>query len=109
MSSVRLEKIANSNFDFKASKLRLLERIDSQLVFTHNGGLFKATPTLLSLLDVYINAGYDTIIILDEYQNPISVAVLDCKHEAMESHQYAMNAYQQEFNDLKKVRKGDKL
>jgi len=70
-----------------------LERIDSQLTFTYDGGLFKADGHFLCLLDVYANAGYETVVLLDTYQNPININVQEVKHQATESHQYALNAY----------------
>jgi len=109
MSTEQLQQLAETKFDIKVAKLNLLERVNSQLTFTHADGQFKADEHFLCLLDVYANAGYETIVILDEYQNPIEINVQEIKHKAIESHQYALNAYKKEYDELKRVRKGDKL
>ncbi len=105
--SEALENLANSRFDFKAAKMALLERIDSQLVFPYEGGMFKATPELLCLCEIYKKE--PTIVLMDEYRNPILCDPVQLMEHAASCHQYAMNAYWEEFNKLQKVRKGDKL
>ena len=107
MTPENFEKIANTKFDLKVAKLNLLERVEQQSTFAYEGGLFKATPELMSYLLVYEK--YNNIVILDEYQTPIEVNVANLMEKAREAHRYAMNAYLHEYNELKKVRKGDKL
>jgi len=110
MSAVKLQKLADTKFDIKSAKLSLLERVDSQLTFTFNGGLFKATPEFIAGLKAFQPRGADgAIVILDEYKNPISVGLVLITKLAQEANQYALNAYLDEYNKLKKVRKGDKL
>ena len=109
--SSKLEKLANTKFDIKQAKLNLLERVDAQLTFTYEGGLFKATPLLLA--EIYsLRAIYDpeeSVIILDEYNNPILANLNMIQVLAIEARQFALNAYRHEYENLKKVRKGDKL
>jgi ABC-type arginine transport system permease subunit len=112
MSTSAVEQLANSKFDIKVAKLNLLERVDSQLVFNLNGGLFKATPELMSIINFYYHDQTElmqTIVILDEYNNPISVVLDVIRDLIMQRHQFALNAYQTEYAQLKKVRKGDSL
>jgi len=111
MSPEELQKLAESKFDIKAGKKALLERVDANICFTWGGGLFKATPYLLAEIAGYFGAYHseDSIIILDEYQNPIQVTLGRFQTSAIEARRYAMNHYEKEYNELKKVRKGDKL
>lgn len=109
MSTEKLQKLADSKFDIKAAKLTLLERLESQLTFTFEGGLFKATPLLLATLDTYANAEYLNVILLDEYKNPIEANVQSIRSYARQAHQFALNAYLVEYDKLKKVRKGVNL
>jgi len=111
MSAESLQKLAESKFDIKAAKLALLERVDSQLIFTYGGGLFKATPELIALLKSFHppHSPDNPIVILDEYKNPVKVNLISITELAIKSNQYAMNAYLNDYEILKKVRKGDKL
>lgn len=109
MSANKLEKLANTKFDIKAAKLALLERVDSQLMFTYNGGLFKADPTLIAYVRGLQSDVNETACILDEYNNPIKIKTPHFINEAIVANQYALNAYMNEYDKLKKVRKGDKL
>ena len=112
MSSEHFQKLANSKFDIKAAKLALLERVNSQLTFTYNNGLFKATPNLLAQIAGFQQAlpyAGTTLVMLDEYDNPIEVKLSELQKVALEANQYALNAYLNAYNKLKKVRKGDKL
>jgi hypothetical protein len=111
MSTEKLQKLAESKFDIKQAKLNLLERVESQITFTLEGGLFKATPALLAEI-VSLRAAYDpedSVVILDEYNNPILVCLDTIQVLALEARQYALNSYRKEYEILKKVRKGDKL
>jgi len=109
----KLQKLAESKFELKATKLTMLERVDSQLLITHNGGLFKATPSLITFLSTFLldhgPASSLPLVLLDEYDNPIIVNPIELKSKAWEANQFALNAYLEEYNELKKVRKGDKL
>lgn len=111
MNAEELQKLAETKFDIKAAKMALLERVDANIAFTWAGGLFKATPLLLAEINSYLDtrSPEDTIIILDEYNNPIKVTIGRFNNSAREARQYAMNAYEREYNLLKKVRKGAKL
>jgi hypothetical protein len=110
MSTERFEKLANSKFDSKVAQLNLLERVDAQLAFTHNGGLFKATPELMSIVTFYSEtAEGERVLILDEYQNPILVELDTMIQLIVTHHQFALNAYHNDYTELKGVRNGDKI
>lgn len=111
MNAKKLQTLAESKFDIKAAKLALLERVDAQITFTHNGGLFKATPYLLAEIAGYLTMynNDDLVVMLDEYENPIELYLGVFRTLAIEAHQYALNSYKAEYDKLKKVRNGAKL
>ena len=109
MSADKLQKLAETKFEIKAAKLALLERVDSQLTFTWGGGLFKATPELIAYITGLFRITTGKAVILDEYKNPIQINIQPFLDEAAAVNQYALNSYLDEYNKLKKVRKGDKL
>ena len=110
MSAEKLEKLANTKFDLKAAKVNLLERMDNQLTFAYDGGLFKASNDLLAVLHSYQTAGWQEIVVLDVYQNPIKIKNVDLFTTMVrECIQAQLNEYMRDYNELKKVRKGDQL
>jgi hypothetical protein len=108
MSAERFEKLAKSKFDIKVAKLNLLERVESELTFTHNGGAFKATPELMAVANFYFSREND-IVLLDDYGTPILVNLEHLREQISTFHQFALNAYLNEYTELKKVRNGEKL
>ena len=111
MSAEHFQALADSKFDIKAKKLALLEQVDSRTTFTWDGGLFKATPQLIAYVSALAAGSSDSgyVVILDEYNNPIRIVPDRFLADAIEHNQYAMNAYDTDYETLKKVRKGDKL
>ena len=112
MTPEKLAQLAETRFDIKATKQTLLERVDAKCTFTHRGGLFKATPQLMAEiagLQKCADWSGAEVIMLDEFQNPIQVSLIEFQKEAFHHYQYALNAYLNEYKKLKKVRKGDKL
>ena len=49
MNSKHLAELSRLRIDQQTSKLALAERIEQQLLVTHNGGLFKSSPDLICL------------------------------------------------------------
>jgi len=111
MSAKKLQALAESKFEIKAAKLALLERVDSQLTFTYGGGLFKATPPLLAEISCYLTIYNvdDEVVMIDEYSNPVKVTLGVFRTFALEARTFALNSYLNQYEKLKKVRKGDKL
>ena len=109
MSAEKLQQLAESKFDIKVAKLNLLERVEAQLTFPYNGGLFKATPELMAVLALYTKDSVVDLVLLDEYQTPIRVVISELTRKVLEAHQFALNAYLSDYAHLKGVRRGDKL
>lgn len=93
---------ARARFDHVAAKRLLKEKYQARMVFGYNGGLFKAGPDLLALLQsVPVE---DNIVILDLYENPIKVNPLELQHLAHDRWQEQMNAWLVEYDELSKKR-----
>lgn len=93
---------ARARFDHVAAKRLLKEKYQARMVFGYNGGLFKAGPDLLSLLQsVPVE---DDIVILDLYENPIKINPLELQHLAHDRWQEQMNSWLVEYDELSKKR-----
>lgn len=88
--------------DYQINKQILREKIQTDLHFTYNGGLFKATPELIAFLNCY---NLYEMVIEDTYQNPIQVNREEVLDLARQHYQMAMNAWHLQHEELKRVRK----
>lgn len=88
--------------DYQTNKQILREKIQADLHFAYNGGLFKATPELIAFLNSY---DPHEMYIEDTYQNPIRVDRRELLSLAKEHFQIAMNAWHIQHEELKRVRK----
>jgi len=114
MSEVeQLTKQIKQATDYQINKTILREKIQTDLHFTYNGGLFKATQELIAF--VYAWSGTEEfwpwdhgnpIFLEDTYGNPIRI---DNRQEfyqrACEHYQQAMNTWHQQHEELKRIRK----
>lgn len=88
--------------DYQINKRILREKIQGDLHFAYNGGLFKATPELVSFLNTWDS---DDMYIEDTYQNPIKVNRLELLTLCKQHYQQAMNAWHIQHEELKRARK----
>jgi hypothetical protein len=106
MDITTLTTIAESKFKHALYRKNLQERIEAQLAVAHNGGLFKASQTLISFL-----YSWDTenIILEDEYHNPIKCDRLKLLASLKEAYQFALNSWHVDFENSKKIRNVSQL
>ena len=88
--------------DFNINKTELRERIQTELHFAHNGGLFKITPELLAFVQSW---PIDTLYLEDVYQNPIEVDKQVFLVTAQQHYHRVMNEWHQQYAELRKIRK----
>lgn len=100
-----IKELAERRFDHAAYRLRLREQIQTQLIVTHNGGMFKATMELITFVSLWDPRNPD-LYLEDIHGNPIRCDRETLKRDLEEAYQYAMNAWFQEFESSKKIRKG---
>jgi hypothetical protein len=102
MSIVDYAELAKARFDHATHRLALAEKIETQLCIVHNGGMFKATPDLISFLWSWPD---DELVLKDLHNNPIKCNRKELETALREAYRYAMNAWLIEFDESKKVRK----
>lgn len=88
--------------DYQTNKRILREKIQTDLHFTYNGGLFKATQELMAFVATY---RYTTMYIEDTYSNPIEVNRDEFRTICEEHYQQVMNTWHQQHADIKRARK----
>ena len=88
--------------DFQTNKQILRERIQTDLHFAHNGGMFKVTPELLAFVQSW---PIDTLYLEDVYQNPVEVDKQVFLVMAQQHYHCVMNEWHQEYAELRKIRK----
>ena len=88
--------------DYQINKRILHEKIQTDLHFAHNGGLFKITPELLAFVQTWPN---DELYLEDTYQNPIEIDKQVFLVMAQQHYQKVMNRWHQQHAELKKLRK----
>jgi hypothetical protein len=88
--------------DYQINKRILREKIQTDLHFAHNGGLFKITPELLAFVQGW---PIDELYLEDTYQNPIEVDRQVFLVMVQQHYHKVMNRWHQEHAELKKLRK----
>jgi hypothetical protein len=88
--------------DYQTNKIMLREKMQTDLHFTHNGGLFKITPELLAFVATW---PVDELYLEDTYQNPIQIDRSVFLITAQQHYQKVMNTWHQQHDELKKIRK----
>lgn len=90
--------------DFQINKQILREKIQTDLHFVENGGLFKITPELLAFVASW-PASVDQMFLEDTHGNPIEISRQTFLVRAQQHYQIVMNRWHQEYAELRKVRK----
>jgi len=88
--------------DYQINKHQLRERIQTDLHFAHNNGLFKVTPELIAFVATWPE---DKIFLEDVYQNPIEIERQRFLELAQQHYQKVMNTWHQQHEELKRIRK----
>jgi hypothetical protein len=92
---------SRARFDHAAAKRTLKEKYQGKLVFGWNGGMFKATPEMITFLSLYNDV---RIVVLDLYETPIEVNAKElCNIMQAKLHEQ-MNAWLVEYQELNKNR-----
>ena len=88
--------------DYQANKRTLREKVQTDLHFTHNGGLFKVTPELLAFVKTW---PVDEMYLEDVYENPIKIDRQVFLVTAQQHYQTVMNTWHQQYEELKTKRR----
>jgi hypothetical protein len=88
-------------FDHEASKQALKEKYQAKLIFAHQGGMFRAGPELITLLN---SLTLDTPVIVDLYDTPVTVDRVKLLEDTVQRWQEQLNAWQVELSELSRQR-----
>ena len=96
--------------DFQINQTILREKIQTDLHFLYDGGLFKATPELIAFVHTMHGdneSGYQLHMYMeDTYGNPIEISNSgEFFRKAREHYQRVMNTWHQQHAELKRIRK----
>lgn len=89
---------ARARFNHTATRRILREKYEAKMIFAHAGGMWRAGPELLTLLQAI--PVEDESVILDLYQNPVRVNVTELQHLAFDRWQEQMTAWLIESQEL---------
>jgi hypothetical protein len=93
---------ARARFDHATARRILKEKYQARMLFAYRGGMWRAGPELLALLQsVPIQ---DDIVLLDLYENPVKISPLELQHLALDRWQEQMNAWLVEHEENNKKR-----
>ena len=88
--------------EYQVNKRILKEKIQTDLHFAFNGGMFKITPSLLSFVQTW---PMDFLYIEDVYENPIEVERQVFLVQAQQHYHKVMNTWHQQHAELKRIRR----
>lgn len=88
--------------DYQTNKRILREKILTELHFTYNGGLFKATPELFAFVTSWNS---EELFLEDNYQNPIKVDRKEFSEVCAQHYYMAMNSWHIQHEEIKRARK----
>ena len=93
--------------DYQVNRRILREKIQTDLHFAYNGGLFKVTPELINFTKTTIELGYVTDVpFIDANSFPIIIAdVKDFLDNIVSVYFEALNEYTNKFIEIKSKRK----
>lgn len=101
MNIDQLVSHARARFEHSASRRLLKEKYQAKMVFGWNGGMFCATPEMITFLSLY---GNERIVIQDLYENPVEVNAQELCDLMKARHQEQMNAWLVEYQEVSKNR-----
>jgi len=102
MSTEQLLSQIRQATSYQQNKQILREKIQTDLHFAYNGGLFKATPELFSFVVCW---NFDELFLEDTYQNPIKVNRKEFIDVCGQHYQMVMNCWHIQHDELKRTRK----
>ncbi len=108
MNDDRLIKaLAHANYMATIAQQRenLKLRYANALLYAHNGGIFTVSPSLLSLVDLFVRQGQNDAVLIDDKTMPVKIMNLKLFLEEISSvYAEASNEYHVSWEELRKSR-----
>lgn len=101
MDTKQLLTEIKARFNHNLAKEYLKDKYDSKLIFAEQGGLWKASPELLTFLN---SSTDETVIILDNYQNPVEAKRTLLLDKTKEVYNSVMQEWSTEWKQLESKR-----
>lgn len=101
MDTNELIAYGRARFEHAAAKRTLREKYQAKMTFGWNGGMFRATPEMITFLSLY---GDQRIVVQDLYENPVEVNAQELGDHMRARLQEQMTAWLIEHNELNKKR-----
>jgi hypothetical protein len=92
---------ARAKFDHAAARKVMQEKYQARMIFGWNGGMFRASPELITFLSLY---GDEEIVMPDLYENPIKFKASDVCNIMRAKWQEQMNAWLIEHSQMSQQR-----
>jgi hypothetical protein len=90
--------------DFQTNKQILKEKIQTDLHFAYNGGMFKADPAIYAFVVMW-QGDPESLFLEDVYGTPIKIVQREFIELCTQHYQRAMNEWHQQYAELRKIRK----
>jgi hypothetical protein len=101
MDTQQLLAHARTRFDHAAARRVLQEKYQARMLFAHAGGMWRAGPELLVLLQA---SSEPTLVIIDEHSVPVQVNRAELCELAHRLWQEQMNAWLVEYQQVQQQR-----
>lgn len=101
MDTDKLADSVRSRFEHAAARRALKEKYQAKMIFALNGGMFRATPEMISFLDIYAE---EDIVVQDLYETPVKVNARELRELMQMRLQEQMNAWLVEYEQLNQKR-----
>jgi hypothetical protein len=101
MDTKQLITEAKARFNHNSAKAYLKDKYESKLSIADQGGLWTASPALISFLTI---SKEDQLVLLDMYSNPVKVKRIDLLTKIENTYYYVMEQWHSEWTALEKNR-----
>ena len=92
---------ARARFDHASVRRVLKEKYEARMLFGWNGGMWRASPEMITFLSLY---GNERVVVQDLYETPVEVNAQELCDLMKARHQEHMNAWLIEFDQVNKTR-----
>jgi len=101
MDTEKLLSDMKARFSHNSSKEQLKQKYKSRLTFASQGGMWTINPQFLSML---ASSSATTLILLDDFENPIKVDRITLLQKANEVYVEVMGNWHAEYTELQNKR-----
>ena len=101
MDTDQLVAHSRVRFDHAVARQILKEKYQAKLTFAYNGGMWRASPEMITFLSLY---GEEEVVVLDLYETPVKVYASLLCYIMKERWQEQMNAWLVEHEEQAKKR-----